>query len=135
MKTVELSGTLKFQSGEWSDNDRIKLIQEDGLQVDLVARIKEATDSFGKTGQVNYWICEKPCTKDEAIEAFLGHLYGGIEAGYDKVYTYYSTLTGGSTDYETELRIGGHNLYRELKGQTGKFLIMEINLIQNEERN
>lgn len=132
MKTLELSGVLEFDGSRWSDFVKIKLAQEDGLKIDLISRIKEATESFGSTGQVNYWICDKPCTKDEAVEAFLGNLYGGIKAEYEKNEVWYSTLTGGDTFYETNLVIGGHDLYKELKEKAGKFLIIEINLIQND---
>ncbi len=128
MKTIELSGILEFNDCGWSDFGQIKLIQEDGLKIDLVSRIKEATESFGHTGQVNYWICEKPTTKEDAIEAFLGHLYGGVDAGYEKREVWYSTLTGGDTFYDTNLKIGGHDLYKELLTKKGKFIILEIHL-------
>ena len=133
MKTIELSGTLEFSNGGWSTFDKIKLVQEDGLKIDLVARLKEATESFGATGQVNYWVCDSPKTKEEAIEEFIGYLYGGIEAGYEKREVWYSTLTGGDTFYDTNLMIGGHDLYKELLGKEGKFLIIEINLIQKDD--
>lgn len=36
-------------------------------------------------------------------------------------------LTGYSTDYETGLTVGGHDLFTELKQSDGKYLIIELN--------
>ncbi len=130
MKTIELSGILEFKSGGWSDFSQIKLVQKDGLKIDLISRVKEATESFGNVGQVGYWICDGPTTKEEALESYLGHVFGGVNAGYDKREVYYSTLTGGDTFYDANLKIGGHDLCKELRSREGKFIIIEINLKQ-----
>jgi hypothetical protein len=130
MKTVELSGVIKFDSGSHDDFDKIKLVQKDGYKIDLVSRVAEMIDSFGQTGQVNYWISEKPKTKEQMIEKFLQSLYGSIEAKYEKTEHYYSTLTGGDTFYETELTIGGHNLHNELQEKDGMYLVIEFSFNQ-----
>lgn len=123
MKTMELSGVIKMEYDKWN---KIILVQSDGLKVDLLARIVEMVNSFGTTGQVNYWVSDKPTTKDEAVEKFLEKLYGKIEAEYETNSYYYSTSTGGGVEYDCELTIGGHNLYRELADKEGKFLIIEL---------
>lgn len=136
MKTIELSGIINVTDSWDFDKDnnysKIILIQSDGYRIDLVARIIEMVDSFGETGQVNYWISDKPKTKDEMVEGFLKKLYGHIEAKYDSDWHYYSTLTGGNMEYDTELKIGGHNLYNELQDKEGMFLIIELSFKEEE---
>lgn len=134
MKTIEISGWIEIGSGGWSGFDTIKLIQEDGFKIDLVSRIKEFVDSFGATGQVNYWISDKQITKEDAIDSFLKNLYGNINAEYDKREVWYSTLTGGDTFYDTTLKIGGHDLFKELNGKQGKFMIFEMTLVKKDKK-
>ena len=129
MKTMELSGIIEIGVDNW---DKIILVQKDGLRVDLLGRIIEMVSSFGNTGQVNYWISDNPISKDEAVEKFLEKLYGRIDAEYEAYHYYYSTLTGGGVDYDCELTIGGHNLYRELADKEGKFLIIELSFKEND---
>lgn len=129
MKTIELSGIIKFEHDDW---DKLKLVQEDGYKIDLVARFKEAYESFPKQEvQVNYWLSDKPCSKQKMQEAFLMKLCGNINADYEKNDYAYSSLTSG-TDYDTTLKIGGHNLYNELRMEEGKFIIIELNFKNKE---
>ena len=124
MKTIELSGVIKF---EWNDFEKIKLIQEDGYKIDLVGRFKEAIESFPNAKvQVNYYLSEKVCTRKEMVEGFLNKLYGAIAADYEKNDYRYSSWTSG-TDYDTTLKIGGHNMIDELRNEAGKFIIIDIN--------
>lgn len=123
MKTLELSGFIKIEYDKWS---KIMLVQDDGLKIDLMGRIIEMVNSFGTTGQVNYWLGFNKITKDEAFEKFLEKLYGHVSAEYESNSYYYSTLTGGGVEYDCELTIGGHNLYRELSGKEGMYLIIEL---------
>lgn len=124
MKTITLSGIIKYEYDTW---DKIKLIQEDGYKIDLVSRFQEAIESFGKSEvQVNYWISDKPCTKNEMLEGWLRQLYGAAEAEYQANGYAYSSWTSG-TDYDTELSVGGHNLHRELREHGDKFIIIELN--------
>lgn len=127
MKTIELSGVIKF---EWNDFEKIKLIQEDGYKIDLVGRFKEAIESFPNAKvQVNYYLSEKVCTKKEMVEGFLNSnrpfvdwklvrdkLYGAIAADYEKNDYRYSSWTSG-----------GHNMIDELRNEAGKFIIIDIN--------
>lgn len=134
MKTIELSGTISFEYDTW---DKLKLVQEDGYKIDLITRFVEAYESFpSQKVQVNYWIHDRPCTKQEITEGFLKKLYGAIDANYESNDYCYSSWTSG-TDYDTSLSIGGHDLYRELKDKVGKFMIIELNFKQsdNEDRN
>jgi len=129
MKTIELSGVIKFEcEDECNDWNKIKLIQSDGYKIDLVNRFKEADESFPNAEfQVNYWLSDKPCSKNDMIEGFLKKLYGDISADYEKVHCYYTSWSTGDK-YDTILQIGGHNLGSELSDEEGKFLIIEINV-------
>ncbi len=60
------------------------------------------------------------------VEGFLNKLYGAIEADYEKNDYRYSSWTSG-TDYDTTLKIGGHNMIEELRDEVDKFIIIDIN--------
>ena len=126
MKQVQLSGIIRFE--ENNSFPQIKLIQEGGYKIDLVSRFIEIDESFPKSKiQVNYWLSEKPCTKNEMLENTLRRLFGDINAEYEKSEYNYSSLTGG-WDYDTTLQIGGHNLFDELREEEGRFMIIEVNI-------
>ena len=122
---IELKGIIKY---DWPDNwQTIKLVQEDGYKIDLVGRFKEAIESFPNMEfQVNYYLSNKPCTKEEILEGFLKKLFGAIDASYEANGYYHSSWTSG-TEYDTNLTIGGHDLFTELKNEEGKFLFLELN--------
>jgi len=131
MKTIELSGIVKFEYDSW---DKLKLVQEDGYKIDLVSRFREAYESFpNQKVQVNYWLSDKPCTKSEMTEGFLKKLYGAIDADYKKNDYAYSSWTSG-TDYDTTLTIGGHNLYSELRNEIDRFIIIELSFSGEEKK-
>ena len=50
---------------------------------------------------------------------------GGMVAEFDKNDYCYSSWTSG-TDYDTNFSIGNHNLFNELCGSEGKYLIFKI---------
>jgi hypothetical protein len=132
MKTVTLSGTLKF---DLDDFTMVYLIQEDGYKLDLVKRFAEAISNYGSGGvQVSYWLSDKPCTKNEMVEGWLRKFYGEVEAEYQSEDYCYSIWTHG-TDYNTILKVGGHDLYRELLDEEDKFLILEMNFKPHSEPN
>lgn len=124
MKTVELSGILKT---EWDGSTHYKLVQENGLKIDLVNRLSEIADSFpNKEVQLNYYLSNSPKTKDEMIAGILGKIYGSIEAEYLSEDYHYSSWTNG-TDYYTIMKVGGHDLEKELSDKEGKFILIELN--------
>ena len=120
---IELSGYIEFKSGQYG---QIKLVQENGFKVDLVGRFKEAVESYPEMSlQVSYFLSETPKTKDEMVEGFLKKLYGGVHAAYEASEYCYSSYTRG-VDYETHLKIGGHDLYRELYDHQGKYIVIVL---------
>lgn len=125
MTTITLSGFI--ENGYMNSWSTIKLIQEDGYKIDLVSRFREAVDNYPDDGvQVNYYLCDKSCTKNEMVEGWLKKLVGAVDASYEANGYIYSSWTSG-TDYDTNLTVGGHNLLNELYAQQGKFIIIEIN--------
>lgn len=125
MKTIQLQGIIKFEYNNWN---KLKLIQPDGYKIDVVDRFKEAKESFPKSKfQVNYWLSNNPCTKDEILEGFIRKLYGDISADYESNDYCYSSYSSG-TYYDTTLQIGGHDLITELSSEQDRFVIIELNV-------
>lgn len=125
MKTFEISGIIKR---EWDDFTKIKLIQSDGLSIDLINRFAEIVESFpNEQYQVSYYIADKKMSKDEIMTGFLYKLDGVIDAEYEKEEYYYSSWTNG-VYYNSTLTVGGHDLLGELEEKDGKFIIIEINI-------
>lgn len=126
MKTIELKGILECKYSE--DWRTVKLVQEDGYKIDLIGRFKEIQESFPKKKvQISYYLSDTISTKDEMIEGFLKKLYGGITSSYEREEWAYSEYTQG-VDYTTNLFIGNHDLFSELYGEEGKFILFQINI-------
>jgi len=123
MKTIELSGTIKL---DWDNWEKIKLVQDDGYKIDLIGRVKEATESYSTDIQVSYYISSNKITKREMIENHLKKLYGYCDASYESSDYAHSSWTTG-TNYDSNLTIGGHNLFKELKSHEGKFILIILN--------
>lgn len=103
----------------------IKLEQPDGYKIDLLLRLREWADSYGSKVTVKYWLTDKPMTKEQAQEGFLRTMLGAITADMEANEYGYSEYTSG-VDYDTELKVGGHDLMRELLGQQGKHLWLHL---------
>lgn len=124
LKTIYWECFIKMEYDKWN---KIMLLQDDGLVIDLMGRFIEATKSFGTYGQVQYWVCKNKISRNEALERYLQKLYSGkINVEFEEDYVYYSTLTGGDTTHDCEFTIGGHNLYSELQDKEGMYLIIEL---------
>lgn len=125
MITVELKG--RIEKGSTDSWETIKLVQEDGYKIDLVGRFKEAIESFPNLEiQVGYYLSDNVCAKEEILEGFLKKLFGSVDASYEANRYSYSSWTNG-TNYDTNLTIGGHDLFRELNNEEGRFILIELN--------
>lgn len=124
METKELRGIIEFDE---NGGTRIYL-NEGNYKIDLIEEF-EGFDS--QEIQVNYWITEKPCTKEQMLNGWLKYVFGAVKAEYDSHYTgswtYGSASSWGEYEYRGILKIGGHDLFAELSAMNGKFMIMEIN--------
>jgi len=120
MKTHIISGMIwAGQSGE--DYDALLV----GYNTEAFAERFQDIIGYGKKKvTVRYWISDTEKTKTELVEDTIRTISGSAEACYSHRY---SELTGYLwTDAAT--KVGGHDLLRELEGEKGKFLYMEIDL-------
>ena len=80
----------------------------------------------GKRVTARYWITDFPCTKEEAAYAYLCVLLGKSECTYNAVYSEYT----GYLWSEELFKIGGHDLFEELKNNHGKWAILELEVYE-----
>ena len=126
-QTFVFSGFLK---DDWSDIFRtIKLI-DDEKSIDLVKKFRAIFDLFETEVTVSYFISDTKKTEMEIREGFLKQLVGGITAEYETNSYNYSSWTRG-TDYDTYLRIGGHDLFEEFSDYGGKWCVLKISVKQS----
>jgi len=125
METKEFKGVIEY---DYNYGTRIYL-HDAKDKIDLVS---EFEDFDCKEIQVNYWITEKECSKEEMLEGWLKKVFGAVEAEYDNYYTgswtYGSQSSWGEYEYRGILKIGGHDLFDELSEMQGKFIIIEVNI-------
>ena len=95
--------------GEKSDLPLAELITEDWKKGDQVS--------------LRYYIADKPMTENQATGALIQKLYGGdLDAEYDlEAYSEYTIEA-----WEEGLKIGGHDLIKELEGYSGKYIIVVV---------
>jgi hypothetical protein len=126
MKTLTFSGFIK---GDFTQSwFTIKLIQDDGYKIDLVRRFQEAMESCNSNKiSVRYYLSDKKCDKDEMVYGWLKKISGFGDVSFDKNDYAYSEWTSG-TDYDTNFRVGNHDLLKELQVADGKYLILEIDV-------
>lgn len=77
---------------------------------------------YNKKVTARYWVSDKPCTREEVIDATIPTVMG---IGEVKFRSHYSEYTGYLWTDE-ELKIGGHDLLSELKSHVGKWLILDL---------
>ena len=125
IKEFTFSGFINF---DWSDDfETIKLTDED-KSIDLVKEFRAIFDQFGGEVSVSYFTSENKKTEEEIKEGWLRELFGGITAKHEERGYCYSSYTYG-TEYNTYLKIGGHDLFHELGGENnGKWCVLKINV-------
>jgi len=109
----------------------VKLIQEDGYKIDLLLRFKELAESYPNSKfQISYFITDKRLSKSQALREYYKNLLGNeIHAKYRTTQVQYSS-TSVDEIYTTSLKIGGHDLYKELVQYKKKYLILKITIIK-----
>lgn len=124
IKEFIFSGFITFSyENEFST---IKLIDGDN-SINLVKKFRAIFDLFESEVSVSYFISDTKQTDDEMLEGWLRKLYGEIYAD-NIVNSYnYSSYTYG-TDYDTYLRIGGHDLFHELLEYDKKWCSLKISI-------
>ncbi|MBM6759909.1 hypothetical protein, partial [Bacteroides mediterraneensis] len=76
---VQIKGVIEFDN---SDGNHIYLIDGDA-KINIVDEFESAAREYGSEVQVNYWITDSPCTKEEMLEGWLRKVFGSIEAEYE----------------------------------------------------
>lgn len=111
-----------------SNGEEDDLLLLDGPGVDcydfLAGQIGEDIEKYGQYLSVRYWIATKPMPAEQLKEAFIKKLLG---AGVGEAeYGVHSSEITGYLWTDEEIKVGGHDLLRELKSYEGKFIHLEI---------
>lgn len=119
-----------FIKDNWDDKFRtIELIDED-KSIDLVKKFRAIFDLYESEVSVSYFISDEKKTIEEIKEGWLAEIFGGITAEYETSSYNHSSYTYG-TDYDTYLKIGGHDLFDEFSEFKGKWCVLKINVKLN----
>jgi hypothetical protein len=116
-KTLTYSGLLSRHSHGEADDILFLSTEEEPL-----AEVLDGRQIRNQQVTVRYWITDKPCSREEAIEDHARQVIGLAATEFRAVY---SETTGYLWTYE-KCKIGGHDLIEELKDSAGKWLILEI---------
>lgn len=124
IKEFTFTGFIKI---DWSEDFKtIKLI-DGNKSVDLVKKFRAIFDLFESEVSVSYFISDEKKTEDEIQEGWLKQMFGGITAEYETSSYNYSSYTYG-TDYDTYLKIGGHDLFDEFSELNDKWCVLKVNV-------
>jgi len=105
--------------------DTVKLIQPSGYEIDLLLRFIEWVGCNDGKVSVRYWISNHRTTFKEAHDGFVKIICGALDADCEANEYSYSEWTSG-IDYDSSLKVGGHDLLAELQAQQGKWLWIEL---------
>ena len=123
--TALLGGLIKLGKCMDYRYDTVKLVQPDGYEIDLLLRFIEWAGCHNGNVSVRYWISNGRTSFQKAQDGFVKRLCGALDADCEANEYSYSEWTSG-IDYDTELKVGGHDLLAELQAQQGKWLWIEI---------
>lgn len=120
MRKITYSGWLSI-GGDIDDEEKYNV-----LFISCVDRPLAEELEFLKNKEVSvrYWISDKEISISDAIESFALKVMGLCYAKFD---VNYSEATGFLWTDEF-LKVGGHDLLKELKSYVGKYLIIEIEI-------
>lgn len=124
-KEFKFEGFIKY---DWSDDFRTIKLVDGNKEVDLVKKFRAIFDLFESEVSVNYFLSSEKKTESEILKKWLCNLFGEITAEFETDCYYHSSNTYG-TEYDTHLKIGGHDLFDELCGDNiGKWCVLKINV-------
>ena len=101
------------------------LVDSERNCVCVLFRVQEMVMSGKKSLTVRYWITDVETSFEDAKEGAVRTMIGAPVAEMEASHYAYSEWTQG-VDYETDLKIGGHNLDHELGSNEGKYAWIEI---------
>ena len=124
IKEFIFTGFIKI---DWSEDFKtIKLI-DGNKSIDLVKKFRAIFDLFESEVSASYFISDEKKTEAEIQEGWLKQMFGGITAEYETSSYNYSSYTYG-TDYDTYLKIGGHDLFDEFSELNDKWCVLKVNV-------
>jgi hypothetical protein len=116
-----------FINIDWSEDFKTIKLTDEGKSIDLVKKFRAIFDLFESEVSVSYYISDSKKTEEEIKEGWLKKLFGDITAEYKSSSYHYSSYTYG-TDYDTYLKIGGHDLFYEFDRFRDKYCVLNINV-------
>lgn len=123
IRTEVIKGFLcGISAGDISDELGIFIKDEDTCEAMLLPEAWDDKNLNRKNVTLRYWLSDKELSKDELITDFLNMVYGETSAYSGSVY---SECTGYLWT-DNVLKVGGHDLVKELCNKKGKYLYMEI---------
>lgn len=127
MKKLKLKGKILSRSS--GNFYTIGLEQENGYIIDLISRLQELSElnvNVPSSIQINYHITNQLLTEKELKELNILSISGSIMVELEKLEYRYSEYTS-DVEFRTTLKVGNHDLYKELSGDVGKYVYFEIN--------
>ena len=120
--TVRYRGTLALH--DHGDAMDILFLDDAAGNYDepLAETIGDDLERHGRYASVRYWTADAPMDDDEMIEGAIRAMLGEADARCRHAY---SDITGYLWTDE-DINVGGHDLLEELKGQAGRYLLLEI---------
>jgi hypothetical protein len=112
---------------DWSDDFKTIKLTDENKSIDLVKKFRAIFDLYESEVSVSYFISDSKKTEEEIKEGWLKQLFGGITAEYEASSYNYSSYTYG-TDYDTYIKIGGHDLFYEFDSFRDKYCVLKINV-------
>lgn len=114
---------VRYVYGEYSD---IAIVDETGYKRLLAGAIRDFTINYGRHVNLRYYTSKHPLKSlSHAQTVFMTKLFGGLDVDFSAQEVGYSDITNWM-EYTTELRIGGHDLFKELSEQDGGYIVLEI---------
>jgi len=135
MEEFTFKGYIEF--GGYGNFDTIFLTSKrgGGTKQDLVKKFQGIAELFSTPDVgVSFYITDKEETEQEIKEKFLKEIVGAIEGEFEDNTYWYSEYTYDNSSYDTVLRIGGHNMFDELKEFKGKWCMLKVKLKEKEVR-
>ena len=124
IKEFTFTGFIKI---DWSEDFKtIKLI-DGNKSIDLVKKFRAIFDLFESEVSVSYFISDEKKTEIKIQEGWLKQMFGEITAEYETSSYNHSSYTYG-TDYDTYLKIGGHDLFDEFSELNDKWCVLKVNV-------
>lgn len=121
-----LKGKIEVHHYAYGEYKDISIVGEDGYKRLLTGQLREFTLNYGKMINVRYYYSTDPI-KDltHAQQIVMHKLYGGFSADFTASQEGYSDVTQWM-EYTTELKVGGHDLFKELESFEGFYVLIEI---------